>query len=104
MQEEGAAILPTDLWINVNGLNDLITEALVSYDDKGMIDESQFTTIFARGAKTALIARTVIGVDALTDESLKLFSSKEDYDRLAETKLGYFEKLHRKANVKKDKK
>ena len=104
MQEEGAAILPAELWLEVKQLNEDITTALVSYDEKGTIVDAQFTAISARSAKMALIARTVVGADTFTEENLKLFSSKEDYDRLAEMELGYFKKLHRRANAKKDKK
>lgn len=99
IQEEGAAILPTELWVEVKKLNDQMTKILVDYDEGRGISEDSFETLVAMMAKIGLLARAVIGADELTEESLGLFSSKKDYENLANMEIEYFRKMHEKANA-----
>lgn len=96
IQEESAAILPTELWVEVKKLNDLMTKSLVSYDEGTGISEDSFKTLVALMAKIALLARAVIGADELTEESLSLFSSKQEYRNLADIEIDYFIKMQEK--------
>lgn len=99
IQEEGAAILPTELWIEVKKLNDHMTEILVNYDAGSGISEDSFQTLVTMMAKIALLSRTVIGVDQLTEESLRLFSSKKEYENLANIEIDNFRKMLEKADA-----
>ena len=99
LQEEGAAILPTELWAEVNQLNSAMTGILVAYDEgQGISPESMFDFV-ARSAKVALISRAVLGIDELTTESLKLYSSEENLKRVAELELKNLRALHYKRNA-----
>jgi hypothetical protein len=94
IQEEGAAILPTELWVEVKKLNNQMTTILVDYDAGRGISEDSFKTLVAMMAKIGLLARTVIGADELTEESLSLFSSKKAYQNLANMEIESFRKMH----------
>ena len=95
IQEEGAAILPTELWGEVKKLNNHMTSILVSYDERKEISEDGFKTLVAMMTKVALLSRVVIGVDELTEESINLFSSKKEYGRLANIEIDYFKKIQK---------
>jgi hypothetical protein len=87
-----------ELWIEIKQLNDVISDLMGSYDEKGVIEKSQFRTMEAKMMKVALLSRAVAGVDELTDKSLSLFSSPKEYKNLADMELEVFEKMHDEAN------
>jgi len=95
IQDEGAAILPTQLWVEVKKLNDYMASILVSYDEEENISENDFKTLVAMMAKVCLLSRLVIGADELTEESIKLFSSKKEYDKLANIEIEEFKKIQK---------
>lgn len=99
MQDEAAAVLPTELWVEVKRLSDKMTDILVCYDEKGDIEESSFRTLVALATKVALVSRAVMGVEELTEESLNLFSSKKDYESLASMEVKHFEEMHKRVNT-----
>ena len=103
IQEEGAAILPTELWIEVKKLNDYMINILLSYDEGKGLSEDSLRTLAAMMAKIGMLARIVIGVDELTEESLTLFTSKKKYEKLASIKIKQLKKLHEKINAEHDK-
>lgn len=86
-QEEGAAILPTELWIEIKKTDDYMADILVNYDEGKGVSEDDIKTLAAMMAKVCLLSRVVIGVDELTEESVKLFSSKKEYEKLANIKI-----------------
>jgi hypothetical protein len=94
LEEEGAAILPTELWVEVRQLSTQMTDILIRYDAEGGVGEEDMRQFVSRCAKVALISRTVIGTDSLTEESMKLFSSKRYYDRLASLEIEFFGKIY----------
>ena len=98
IQEEGAAILPIKLWVEVKNLNDHMTGILVSYDEGSGISDDSFKILVAMMAKIALLSRAVIGADQLTEESLSIFSSKKEYENLVKIEIEHFRKIHKKAN------
>ncbi len=101
MQDEGAAILPTELWIEIKRLTEHMTTLLVQYDENGQIEPDGLTKLCAMAAKVALISRVVIGVDELTGESLALFSGTKDYERLAELEVEYLERVSKNSPANK---
>ena len=99
IQEESAAILPTELWIEVKKLNDQMATLLVNYDEGRGISEESIKTLVAMMAKIGLFARAVVGVDELTEESFRLFSRKKDYNNIANMEIETFNKMQDKANA-----
>ncbi len=97
--EEGAAILPTELWVEVKKLSSHVTTIAVEYDENGAIDSEQMIKIIAMETKVALVARSVLGVDELTEESIKIFSSKKEFERLANIEVSSFEDMARDKNA-----
>lgn len=75
LQEEGAAILPVELWIEVKRLNDVMADILVSYDGGEGLAEDSMETLVAHSTKVGLLSRVLLGIDELTTESLKLYST-----------------------------
>jgi hypothetical protein len=91
MQEEGAALLPTELWVEVKRLNERAADLLTHYEKAGLA-LADLRTFVAQSTKVGLLARTVLGVDELTDESLRLFSTEKDYARVANIEVEHFKK------------
>jgi hypothetical protein len=46
--------------------------------------------------KVSLISRAVVGADELTEESLRLFTSKKHLENLASIEVEHFEKMTKK--------
>lgn len=83
LTEKVAAILPTDLWVEIKQLSSYMTELVVNYDENGKLDEKDMVKLSGMDAKVALVSRALLGVDELSNESLKLFSSAQNFERLA---------------------
>ena len=81
LTEKAAILLPTDLWIAIKQLHNLMTEVLAQYDEKATLDENSLLKLAGMDTKVVLISRTVLGIDELTEESLKLFSSTKDFEK-----------------------
>jgi len=101
MQNESDAILPTELWVEAKRLSDHMVELLVRYDEEGQIEHDNLMRLVAISAKVGLLSRSVIGVDELTNESLALFSSKKEYEKLAEIEVESFERVSKDAQADK---
>jgi len=94
IQEEGAAILPVELWVEVKKLNDQMATILVDYDEGRGVSEDSSKTLVTTMTKIGLLARAVIGADELTEESLSLFANNKNYDNLANMEIESFRKMH----------
>jgi hypothetical protein len=95
LTDQAAAILPTDLWIETKRLSNAMTAQLVNYDKTSKIDHDEMIAIIAIETKVALLSRAVLGVDELTDESLRLFSSSKGFENLTKIELNELEQLAR---------
>lgn len=90
--------MPTELWVEVKQLNDQMAQMLVDYDEGKGLTEDSLRKLSAREAKVALLSRVVIGADELTEQSIKLFSNKKGFERLADMEIDYFRKTHDREN------
>jgi len=99
LQEEGAAILPVELWVEVKQLNDVMTDILVSYDDGKGVTEDNMKTLVAHATKVGLLSRAVLGIDELTTESLKLYSSEKSFKRVADLEVEHFKNMYEQKNA-----
>jgi len=95
LTEQAAAILPTDLWIEIKRLSTAMTDLVVDYDEVSKIDKDKLIAIMAIAAKVALLSRAVLGVDELSDESLKLFSKRKGFESATNIELSELEDLAR---------
>jgi len=98
LEEEAAAVLPTELWVEVKRLSGDMSNILEVYDENEALEKALLTSLIARMVKIALVSRVVLGVDELTGESLSLFSAAEDYERISNMEISAFGKMHEKAN------
>ncbi len=96
MTEKAAALLPTDLWVEIKRLSSFMTELIVNYDENAILDENSLSKLAGMDTKVALVSRVVLGIDELTEESLKLFSSTKDLERVVKIESEYFERLAKK--------
>jgi hypothetical protein len=94
--EKAAALLPTELWVEIKRLETLMSELIDNYDKSAIINEESLLKLAGMDAKVALVSRVVLGVDELTEESLKLFSSTKGFERVAKIEPEYFEHLAKK--------
>lgn len=99
LQEEGAAILPVELWIEVKRLNDAMTDILGTYDGGEGITKENMKTLVAHSVKVGLLSRAVLGIDELTTESLKLYSTEKSFNRLSALEVEHFKNMHEQANA-----
>jgi hypothetical protein len=99
-EEKAAVLLPVELWGEIKGLSDEISNAIGEFDSEGIIEQERMKTLIARMAKVALLARVVIGSDELTEQSINLFSSQKEYMRVADLEIAHFEEIHSRANGK----
>lgn len=101
LTEEAAAIIPADLWILYRNCSSAMSEFVDRYD-KGLLtstnDMLQFTAI---DVKVALMTRSFIGVDKLSEENVRLFSTKNELRRVTEIEIDVFEELARQKNNNK---
>jgi hypothetical protein len=97
--EEGEAIIPTDLWIEINKANSEMAGILSEYDNKNEIGNISIENFAAINTKVALISRLMLGVDELTDESLSLFSNKKEFEKVANIEALVFKKFAKLKNV-----
>lgn len=98
LKEKASAILPTDLWVEISQLSSYMTELAVNFDENGKLDEKDMVKLSAMDAKVALVSRALLGVDELSDESLKLFSSMKNFERLAKIELEELKVLKKRNN------
>ncbi len=100
MTEKAAAILPTELWVEIRKLNDFMVDLIIEYDDNATIDEKSLSKFASMHTKVALISRVVLGIDELTGESIKLFTSIKNFDTVTNIKPEYIEYLAKKKRQK----
>lgn len=98
---EGMAILPVELWVEIKNLSNQMSSILTEYDNNKIVTEASIITYVARCAKVSLISRAIVGADELTEESIKLFSSKKEYNNLTGIEVSFLEKAYDKKNIKK---
>lgn len=99
LQEEGAAILPVELWVEIRRLNNVMVDMLVAYDERGEVSIEDMKTFVAHATKMALLSRAVLGIDELTTESLKLFSTEKNFKSLASLEVEHFKNMHEQINA-----
>lgn len=87
LSDDAAALLPTELFGEVRQLSSLAVEVLTKIDQSEHVPASPLN---AQMAKTALMARALLGVDELSDESIDLFGKRGDLERIAKTGLHKF--------------
>jgi hypothetical protein len=81
-KDTAAAILPTELFVEVSQLSGVVTNFLVDHDEGR--DVTWFAPKLAGHAtKTALLARTFLGVDELSTESTSLFATKSSLKKVS---------------------
>ena len=98
LQEEGAAILPVELWVEIKHLNDVMIDVLGFYNESGEISEEDMKTYVAHATKASLLSRAVLGIDELTTEGLKLYSTEKLITSLASLEEEHFKKIHETVN------
>ncbi len=98
LTEKAAAILSTDLWVEIKQLNSFMTELLVNYDENEKLNEEHLIKLSSMDAKVALVSRAALGIDELTEESLKLFSNVKDFERLAKIESEEFKVFAKRNN------
>lgn len=82
LTDSAAAILPTELYIEVQRLSSVVSDFLGACEDG--TDLTPFAALFAgHGAKTALLARTYLGVDELSEQSAALFAGKDSLEKVS---------------------
>jgi hypothetical protein len=98
IEEQSAAILPVELWIEIKRLTEFYVDFVVAFDNNNRISEPMREEMLARITKISLLSRTVLGVDELTEESIALFSSPKEYEKLAGLELDHFKKASKQTD------
>jgi hypothetical protein len=100
LTEEAAAIIPTELWISIRECSSRMNDLVEKYDEGLLRSPDDMVAFTGIDTKVALMTRSFIGADKLSDESVKLFSTKKDLKRVTEMDVSEFENLAREKNKK----
>jgi len=98
LTEITAAILPTEIWVEVRKARELIIDFAVRYDAGDDLTIEELHPIVGSSAKIALMSRAALGVDELSEDTLKLFSSTKAFQRLVDLDNSYFESISKNNN------
>jgi hypothetical protein len=80
--DDAALLFPTELYVAVKATVDMVPRFLSRFDEGG--DTSGFIDEFlAAELKVGLLARAALGIDELSDESVRLFSKTSELAKLA---------------------
>jgi len=77
-----ATILPTEIFVELSTLASSLSNFIEGIDN-GHIDEEYPVMLGGRSAKLALLIRSSLGTDELSEESLSLFGSTQDFQQLS---------------------
>lgn len=83
LTDEAVALFPTELYVVVKQASDTLTSLVVDYDE-GRNTKTSSDRLRGQEAKAALMARTLLGIDELSDESIRLFSKSDNLSGLDE--------------------
>ncbi|WP_367331745.1 hypothetical protein [Sphingobacterium multivorum] len=93
LTHKSAVILPTDLYIQVRKINNWMStfaELSQNLDNLSLEMLDKFKSL---DVKMVLTARSLLGIDELSDDSTKLFATKKDYNRIKDLDFeNYFSK------------
>jgi hypothetical protein len=96
LSDQTAVLFPTELYVAAKQATDALVSFMEDYDNDK--DTSSAKDRFdGCNVKAALMMRTLLGVDELSDESIRLFSKKESLTELAEISSDEFIKHARGA-------
>jgi hypothetical protein len=101
LTEEAAAIITTEIWIAIRDCSSAMGDFVEKYDKGELTSQDDMLPYTAIDTKVTLMIRSFIGADKLSDESVKLFSTKKDLKRITEMNLSAFEEFARQKNKKK---
>lgn len=93
LTEEAAAIIPTELWLAIRDCLNAMDTFVEKYDSKTDLKSEDMVSFTAIDTKVALMTRSFIGADKLSDESVKLFSTKKEFYNVTNMEVGAFEEL-----------
>jgi hypothetical protein len=80
-QRISATLFSIDLYEQINKINTLAQEIVIKIND-GEGSKDDLNMLKANNLQFALLAREFMGVEELTDQTIKLFSSKKEITRL----------------------
>jgi hypothetical protein len=80
--DEGEVVLPTKLCIMCSMVNSEVTRMLSEYEVKREIVKNKIGRLTATSLQLIINARSMFGVDPLSEESLSLFSSSKDIEEI----------------------
>lgn len=79
---EAAVVFPTELYVAFKGVLRHLTDLVVEYD-QGCDIAASLQALQVADTRWALMARSLIGVDELSIETLQLHSKKDELERLS---------------------
>ena len=81
LTDQAAALFPTEVFVCANQASNALSSVVGAYESGENLEEAT-EQFHGASAKLALMLRTLIGVDELSDESIRLFSTNESLARL----------------------
>jgi hypothetical protein len=95
LTEEEATIIPIELWLAVRDCLNAMDTFVEKYDSETGLTSEDLVSFTAIDTKVALMTRSFIGADKLSDESVKLFSTKRELYNVTNMEVDAFEELAR---------
>jgi hypothetical protein len=82
LTEEGAVLLPVEIYVEIRELNRWMVDFLIRFDEGKELDKDLLDEFAVIDLKIALIVRGLLGVDELSEGSISVFSSKKKFKRV----------------------
>lgn len=80
---QAAAILPTESYVAFRQIENKVAEYLMMFDDGEELTDEELTSIDGLFAKSAVLARIVLGVDEFNAEVLSMLKKTDHFDQVA---------------------
>lgn len=94
LEEQASVLLPVELWVEIKHLSEFFVDMLIKFDQSDVLPKSTREDMIALSTKVALLSRVTLGIDELTEESIKLFSSPKYFAEMANLELDYFKQRY----------
>lgn len=90
LSEEAAAIIPSELWGTIRECLRSMSDLIDQFDRGELNSKDDILSFTAISVKTTLMIRSFIGADKLSYESVALFATKKDLQRITKMDANSF--------------
>ncbi|NVM66954.1 hypothetical protein FHW88_005272 [Mucilaginibacter sp. SG538B] len=99
LSEEAAAIIPSELWGGIRDCCRSMSDLIEQFDRGELNSKDKLLPFTAINVKVGLMIRSFIGADKLSYESVALFETKKDLQRITKMEISSFVEMPSNKNA-----